>query len=206
MFELVDAEETIWNVLATDVDFGPDGAIYVSDWVNGWNGEGKGRIYRFAVDRRSRRQPRSKQVQKLLAEGFAQRLDRRAGRLLAHADRRVRQEAQFALVEQQATTPLARRGARKRSQLARIHAIWGLGQLARRGSITPLPEAGRQQSVGRCRRRSPRRRPSMLGDVRHDSAGDELRRRSGRRKPAGSHVRRHRAGQAARSRLRSSRC
>ena len=26
----------VWSVLATDVDFGPDGALYFSDWVEGW--------------------------------------------------------------------------------------------------------------------------------------------------------------------------
>ena len=36
--------DPIWNVLATDVAFGPDGAIYVSDWVDGWDGLGKGRV------------------------------------------------------------------------------------------------------------------------------------------------------------------
>ena len=30
-FELVDAEQFAWSVLATDVDFGPDGALYVLD-------------------------------------------------------------------------------------------------------------------------------------------------------------------------------
>ncbi len=40
-------EQLIWNILATDADFGPDGALWVCDWVDGWVGEGKGRIYRF---------------------------------------------------------------------------------------------------------------------------------------------------------------
>ncbi len=45
-FELVDAEQFLWSVLATDVDFGPDGALYVSDWTNGWNKPMKGRIWK----------------------------------------------------------------------------------------------------------------------------------------------------------------
>ncbi len=47
-FKVVDAQQPIWSVLATDVDFGPDGALYVSDWVEGWNKTGKGRVWRFA--------------------------------------------------------------------------------------------------------------------------------------------------------------
>src|SRR5262249_50746559 len=35
-FELVDSHEFIWSVLATDVDFGMDGAVYLTDWVEGW--------------------------------------------------------------------------------------------------------------------------------------------------------------------------
>ncbi len=37
-FELVDRQQFVWAVLATDCDFGPDGGFYVSDWVEGWNG------------------------------------------------------------------------------------------------------------------------------------------------------------------------
>src|SRR6267378_377451 len=45
-FELVNAEHFIWGVLATDVKFGVDGGLYVSDWVEGWDMPRKGRIYR----------------------------------------------------------------------------------------------------------------------------------------------------------------
>ena len=41
-FELVDADETFRHILATDVEMGPDGALWVSDWVQGWEGEGIG--------------------------------------------------------------------------------------------------------------------------------------------------------------------
>lgn len=91
-FELVDEEQTLWSILATDVDFGPDGAIYVSDWVNGWNGEGKGRIYRyFAPD--LVQSPQVQEVRMLLGEGVQRRSPQELAKLLAHADRRVRQEA-----------------------------------------------------------------------------------------------------------------
>ena len=44
-FELVDSQQFVWSILATDVEFGYDGGVYVSDWVDGWDGAGKGRIY-----------------------------------------------------------------------------------------------------------------------------------------------------------------
>src|SRR5205085_5854834 len=45
-FELVDSHQFAWGVLATDVDFAPAGALYISDWVEGWDLPGKGRIHR----------------------------------------------------------------------------------------------------------------------------------------------------------------
>ena len=47
-YEVVDLHPFAWQVLATDVDFGPDGGLYISDWVHGWNVTGKGRVYRLA--------------------------------------------------------------------------------------------------------------------------------------------------------------
>src|SRR5262245_10998577 len=131
-FELVDPEETIWRVLATDVEFGPDGAIYLSDWVNGWNGEGKGRIYKFAATDPAV-QAAAAQTRQLLAEGFEQRSTPELAKLLAHADRRVRQEAQLALVAAKAAEPLTKIVKANDNLLARVHAIWGLEQLHRSG-------------------------------------------------------------------------
>lgn len=48
-FTVKENKPLIWNVLATDVDFGPDGAIYVLDWTEGWAKTGKGRIYRVTT-------------------------------------------------------------------------------------------------------------------------------------------------------------
>jgi len=47
-FEMIDREEFIWSVLATDVDFGMDCALYLTDWVDGWNKPNKGRIYKIS--------------------------------------------------------------------------------------------------------------------------------------------------------------
>ena len=71
---------SLWSILATDVDFGPDGGVYVSDWVERLERpEGKGRIYKLRRSRASAT-PGGRRGQRLLAEGFAQRIDRRAGR------------------------------------------------------------------------------------------------------------------------------
>jgi quinoprotein glucose dehydrogenase len=121
----------VWNILATDCDFGPDGGFYVSDWVEGWGLTGKGRIYRFA-DAEAAKKPEVAEVKKLLAEGFYKGNDELM-KLLGHPDMRVRQEAQFALVERGGKDggSLAEVAKHSRKQLARLHAVWGLGQLAR---------------------------------------------------------------------------
>ena len=151
-FEVVDEEFSITNVLATDVDFGPDGAVYVSDWVDGWNGLNKGRIHRF-FDPEQASSAVSRQVKEWLAGDWTARPSTELQKLLGHADRRIRQTAQFTLVERKAKAELLAAAmnagntnaaatnagnttdtqAGNPTTLSRIHAIWGLGQLAAGG-------------------------------------------------------------------------
>jgi quinoprotein glucose dehydrogenase len=139
-FEIVDGHRFIWSVLATDCDFGPDGGFYLSDWVEGWGMPGKGRIYRFA-DAQAAKTPTVAEVKKLLAEGFARRSGVELASMLGHADLRVRQESQFALADRgaDAIPLLAKAAKQKPKQLARLHAIWGLGQLGRQGENVREP-------------------------------------------------------------------
>jgi quinoprotein glucose dehydrogenase len=137
-FELVDKHEFVWGVLATDCQFGPDG-FYVSDWTEGWGLTGKGRIYRIG-DPEMRKGAAVQEVKKLLAEGFDQRPAAELGKLLEHSDQRVRQEAQFALAvkdEQDAAklAVLKDVALTGKNPLARLHAIWALGQ---RRAVQPL--------------------------------------------------------------------
>lgn len=136
-FEMFDQHEFIWNVLATDVDFGMDGAVYVSDWTEGWGLTGKGRIWKVH-DPEKAKDATVQGVKKLMAEGFTQRPIEELIKLLEHPDMRVRQEAQFALVEKgkEVIDALGKvvLDDRKKPQVARLHALWGLGQLRRLSS------------------------------------------------------------------------
>ena len=132
-FEPFDEEETFKNVLATDVEFGPDGAVWVSDWVQGWNGEGKGRIWRFTPS-----EPQTTgddDVATLLAGDWSALASPRLAQLLGHADRRLRCEAQWELVRR-GDASLFESTATNQSQplKARVHALTGLCQIARRMS------------------------------------------------------------------------
>ncbi|MGL5096489.1 MAG: PVC-type heme-binding CxxCH protein, partial [Planctomycetia bacterium] len=87
-FKLGEPEQTLWGVLATDVDFGPDGRLYVSDWVDGWPKPTRGRLYR-AFDPAVSAGSDVRELTQLLGGGVAKASADQAAGLLHHADRRV---------------------------------------------------------------------------------------------------------------------
>jgi quinoprotein glucose dehydrogenase len=129
-FDCVDHEMFVGEGLPTDTDFGVDGGLYFSDWVTGWGLTGKGRLYRV-YEPNSAKAPIVAETKKLRAEGFEKRDARELVRLLAHADKRVRQEAQFELAArgEKALGVLAQVARKNERQVARLHGIWGLWQL-----------------------------------------------------------------------------
>ncbi|HYE32445.1 MAG TPA: PVC-type heme-binding CxxCH protein [Methylomirabilota bacterium] len=149
-FEIDQYEQFLWEVLPTDVEFGPEPGLYYTDWVQGWNKTGKGRIYRVFNEEAST-EPRTVQTRTLLTTMFANNPTNRPPRapssrelaaLLSHADQRVRLEAQFALAERGAeAVPHFAEAIKSGPGLGRLHGIWGAGQLARAGKseqVLPL--------------------------------------------------------------------
>lgn len=128
-FELVNPRHFVWNILATDCDFGPDGAFYISDWVDGWNINGKGRLYKV-TDPEAMKNPAVKEARDLLAKGF-DLPEEKLLTLLGHPHQQVRMEAQFALAKKGpgSVKGLAKVAKENANQLARLHAIWGLGMI-----------------------------------------------------------------------------
>jgi quinoprotein glucose dehydrogenase len=171
-FELVDSHEFAWSVLATDVDFGPDGAMYLTDWVEGWDGPGKGRIYKI-THADSENAAVLAEVRMVLAAGFEQRSFDELAKLLAHPHRRVRQEAQFALAARGEKSIAAFSAVVQKSDnlLARLHALWGLGQIARRDSSAAVPVA-RLLADRDAEVRAQAAR--VIGDCRYQPAGAAL--------------------------------
>ncbi|HKB03190.1 MAG TPA: PVC-type heme-binding CxxCH protein [Gemmataceae bacterium] len=141
-FEMTDDHKFVWNVLATDCEFGPDGAFYVSDWVSGWNITGKGRIYKV-TDPAGMKDPTVAEARKLIAEGMEKKSTDELVKLLGHPHRGVRMEAQFALAGRGEEGVAAFERAIRTStvRLARLHAVWGLG-MVRRGN--PEAPAGKR--------------------------------------------------------------
>jgi quinoprotein glucose dehydrogenase len=136
-FDVVNPRRFMWELFPVDVDFGPDGGVYVLDWVQGWEKTGKGRLFRV-FEEKSSAEPLVAETRKILAEGMTKRTADELGRLLTHADMRVRLEAQFELAGRgtEGTNILAQVALNSPHELARLHGIWGLGQVGRTNPLT----------------------------------------------------------------------
>lgn len=129
-FELASDKNMMRGVLATGLEFGPDGALYFSDWIEGWGLKQKGRVWK--MDSSAEKTAARAETQTLLASNFRELDVAQLVGYLSHADMRVRQKAQFVLAEQRRTQALEETALGATNQFARIHAIWGLGQLLRK--------------------------------------------------------------------------
>lgn len=129
-FALGESERLIWESLPTDVEFGPDGAIYFTDWVQGWGTTGKGRIYKVSHPE-ALANKQVAETRQLLTAPMRSRKTKQLAELLSHADFRVRQRAQFELARRgsEAIPPL-NNATRHGNPHTRVHALWALGQIA----------------------------------------------------------------------------
>ncbi len=172
-FELGEHKKILGNVLATGIDFGPDGSMYVADWIDGWNTKDYGRVWKLDVKSGADEAVRAK-VKALLAEDFGERDEALLGELLAHADQRVRQKAQFELAKRGDAGAEAFEAAitQTEHQLARVHGIWGLAQMARlenmdyAQSLVPLLSDSDEEIRAQAAK--------WLGDIRYKAAADDI--------------------------------
>ena len=138
-FEMVDEQVLLSGMMASAVTFGPDGALYVADWDGMWNPDGKGAIWALDDAKESHSAQRN-EVQRRLAEGPKARTSDELVEWLGHADMRIRLRAQFELVRRHESKRLLQIATREQSaRLARVHALWGMGQLNSRSDAVRLP-------------------------------------------------------------------
>ncbi len=143
-FQVTEDDQPFWKILATDIAFAPNGGIYLSDWVDGWNGEGKGRIYQIQpTDPNVIEQAQA--TAKLLSQNWSQTDINTLTALLGHIDYRVRLEAQLELVSREAGPELAETLESSDNVLAQLHGLWGMGILARHNVY---PQEIREALVG----------------------------------------------------------
>ena len=138
-FTPTSSQQFMGGVLPTDVTFGPDGKLYLLDWVDGWPKSQKGRIYGItpvnAGSGAGQDQRRPRQTTRRPASRTERR--RRFTRLLSHPDRRARLEAQLELAsrgESSVTVFTKVANNKEATPLARLHAVWGLTQLGRKNA------------------------------------------------------------------------
>jgi len=171
-FELGENKKILSGILATGLDIGPDGALYVADWIDGWNTHNYGRIWKLD-HKNGALLPERRQTKELLAAKFSDRNVQDLGELLKHPDMRVRQKSQFELVKRGAKGAEEFQNALQQNanQLARVHAIWGLSQLARQQKKYAdilLPLLKDKDSEIRTQA------AKWLGDIRYTEAGNHL--------------------------------
>jgi len=147
-FEIEKPSQFFWRVLGTDAEFGPDGALYLCDWVQGWGKPNKGRVYKV-FDPVAQEDALVKETKKLLNEGMQKRSNEELAKLLAHPDMRVRQGAQFQLAFKGAEVVAMLEGIARTStaRMARIHALWALGQIERALPKAAAPTAAYKVSL-----------------------------------------------------------
>ncbi len=130
-YELASEEDFIKGFLNTDIEFGYDGKVYVSDYTGNWMTHGFGTIFTFHNDKEIKK-PAVAETRKLFADGFEKLGTGKLGKLLHHIDMRVRMRAQFTLAAQGDTHPIFLAATAAENQVVtRLHGVWGLGQLAR---------------------------------------------------------------------------
>lgn len=171
-FELGEHRKILGGILATGLDFGPDGALYVADWIDGWGTHNYGRIWKLDEKDAAATAAR-RETQSLLAADFTKRKATELGELLKNPDMRVRMKAQFELAKRGDKGAAAFQQALQQtgSQLARVNAIWGISQLGRQDKkyaavLVPVlkdsdPEIRAQAA-------------KWLGDIRYSEAGSAL--------------------------------
>ena len=134
------AAEHVFNsgLMVSSLNFGPDGGIYLADWVGKWQPNGEGVIYRVD-DPSMENTPLRQQVKQYINEGVESEPSEQLVELLGHADRRVRQLAQYELsvTRKQLATLVGTANNDRASTLARIHAMWGVIQYHQQNSILP---------------------------------------------------------------------
>lgn len=133
-FALTAEEPFLTGLVPTGLDFAPDGSgLYLADWAGGWDLNDQGRVWRVTSPAHLK-DDATLETRALLREDLRSKPLPQLINLLAHANRNVRQDAQFAIASagQSALVALHQTAFTHTNQLARIHALRALEQVNRR--------------------------------------------------------------------------
>ncbi|MDH5604810.1 MAG: HEAT repeat domain-containing protein, partial [Cyclobacteriaceae bacterium] len=173
-FDFEDEVDVASGFLPTGIRFGPDGALYAADWVNGWGTKNYGRIWKIDVtgDKNDLKELRE-ETKRLIQLDYSDQDNDQLFDLLFHSDMRVRSKAQFELAERagESKAIFTKAISQRDHQLARVHGIWGLGQLASKEkelaeSLVSLLNDADPEIVAQSAK--------VLGDIKYEKAGEQL--------------------------------
>lgn len=161
------------GLLPTGIDFGPDGSLYVADWINGWGNKNYGRIWKLD-DEAGQNWEARKETQRLISLDYSKMGEAELEGHLFYEDARIRKKAQFELAKrgEKGAKVFEKAINQTGNQIARIHGIIGMSQVARMKDrkygekIIPLlkdadPEIRAQAA-------------KWLGDIRYEPAGQYM--------------------------------
>jgi putative membrane-bound dehydrogenase-like protein len=133
-FKMVDARIVNDGVMGIGSSWHPDGSLFMADWIGGYPLDELGAVWR--IDSKDTAiSPLRAETHRVLKAGFAQRPDAELVTQLGHRDQRVRQGAQLELAKRGRKDALLGVARDARAELlARVHALWGYGQLLRRSA------------------------------------------------------------------------
>ncbi|MCM8536636.1 MAG: HEAT repeat domain-containing protein [Lentisphaeraceae bacterium] len=120
--------------LIMDTEFDFDGRFYVADYVatnDHKNGKAKGSIYVLKNDEYLKK-PSVLSAAKILKAGFNGLDEKQLFANLFHKDMRVRLFSQFELAKRGQVSKLVEAVEQTKDTVARLHGIWGIGQLSRK--------------------------------------------------------------------------
>ncbi|SFT50337.1 putative membrane-bound dehydrogenase domain-containing protein [Algoriphagus locisalis] len=172
-FKMTQTENIMSGVLATGLDFGPDGSLYFADWIDGWNTKNYGRVWKIEDEGGANWEARKITAQVMKTDFKTLKDDALAG-YLSDEDMRIRRKAQFELAKrgEKGMAIFKAAIAQKSNQYARIHGIVGISQLARMEKMDYadelIPLLKDQDFEIRAQA------AKWLGDIKYAKAGDAL--------------------------------
>lgn len=173
-FVLDGEKDVVSGILPTGIKFGPDGALYAADWINGWDTKNYGRVWKLDVTKdKNDFEALRKETKRLIQLDYSAQTDVSLYDLLSNVDMRIRQKAQFELASrgQKGFAQFTKAIAQTNNQLARVHGIWGVGQLTRQNKtfaspLLPLLKDKDEEIIAQAAK--------IIGDVKLENSGSEL--------------------------------
>ncbi len=173
-FDFKSEVDVVSGILPTGIRFGPEGALYAADWVFGWDTKNYGRVWKIDVSENENDLAAERaQTKKYIQMDYSLETEDKLYELLFYADQRVRKKAQFELVARgnKGFIQLQKALTQRDNQIARLHGIWGVGQLAAKsdkyaqGLVSLLEDKDSEIQAQAAK---------TLGDIRYKQAESKL--------------------------------